>query len=244
MSKWLSCCFVLLLLCLALADPKAEYLGPSEDIYDAYRTFSELNSEIAKFQAKATSILFGDILIEATSVYERVFQNLAALGASEPLVDVSRALASEGTKLIHVLLSIIDEGCLSFEERLLDANDDLRDGRFEEVPGDYVDFYERNAIIEAAYVGMLPMINTTLVFLEESSLAAIADLEGPLVIEIHGELQRGRILIEDSLSSFSVAKIFYNSAVNASMDALYQVVRQIHLTHASTGRKYTINKLH
>lgn len=67
--------------------------------------------------------------------------------------------------------------------------------------------------------------------------------DGPIVIAINGDLQRGRMLIEDSISELARAKVFYDSAVAASMDALYAIVQQIPMTHSS-GRKYYVNKLH
>lgn len=74
------------------------------------------------------------------------------------------------------MLGIIDGACRSFEDRILNTNDDLRDERFEEVPGDYADFYERDSPIQNAYEGLIPMANTTLNFLEESTLAAIGEM--------------------------------------------------------------------
>jgi len=92
---------------------------------------------------------------------------------SEALIEVTRSLALEGKFLVRLLLGVIDGGCRSFEDRILNTNDDLRDERFEEVPGDYIDFYERDSPIQTAYEGLIPMANTTLNFLEESTLSAI-----------------------------------------------------------------------
>lgn len=91
-------------------------------------------------------------------------------------MEVTRALALEGKSLTRLLLAIIDGACRSFEDRILNTNDDLRDERFEEVPGDYIDFYERDSPIQNAYEGLIPMANTTLNFLEESTLAAIGEM--------------------------------------------------------------------
>jgi hypothetical protein len=89
---------------------------------------------------------------------------------------VTRALALEGKILTRLMLGIIDDACRSFEDRILNTNDDLRDERFEEVPGDYIDFYERDSPIQNAYEGLIPIANTTLNFLEESTLAAIGEM--------------------------------------------------------------------
>jgi hypothetical protein len=67
--------------------------------------------------------------------------------------------------------------------------------------------------------------------------------DGPIVIAINGDLQLGRMLIEDSILELTRAKVFYDSAVAASMDALYAIVQQIQVLH-SNGRKYYVNKLH
>jgi hypothetical protein len=67
--------------------------------------------------------------------------------------------------------------------------------------------------------------------------------DGPIVIAINGDLQLGRMLIEDSILELTRAKVFYDSAVSASMDALYAIVQQIQVLH-SNGRKYYVNKLH
>jgi hypothetical protein len=67
--------------------------------------------------------------------------------------------------------------------------------------------------------------------------------DGPIVIAINGDLQLGRMLIEDSILELTRAKVFYDSAKSASMDALYAIVQQIQVLH-SNGRKYYVNKLH
>jgi hypothetical protein len=164
----------------------------SEEMYKTYLSFSDLSIELTKLQARANSLHFGDIQIEAAVIYERIFENLNLLGVSkinfiqlkinnflqvsEALIEVTRSLALEGKTLVRLLLGVIDGGCRSFEDRVLNTNDDLRDGRFEEVPGDYIDFYERDSPIQNAFEGLIPMANTTLNFLEESTLAAIEDL--------------------------------------------------------------------
>jgi len=51
------------------------------------------------------------------------------------------------------------------------------------------------------------------------------------------------MLIEDSILELTRAKVFYDSAKSASMDALYAIVQQIQVLH-SNGRKYYVNKLH
>jgi hypothetical protein len=51
-----------------------------EDIYKAYHSFSDLGMEVAKLQAQANAAQYSDIQIEATVIYERIFENLSLLG--------------------------------------------------------------------------------------------------------------------------------------------------------------------
>jgi hypothetical protein len=51
-----------------------------EDIYKAYHSFSDLGMEVAKLQAQANAAQYSDIQIEATVIYERIFENLERLG--------------------------------------------------------------------------------------------------------------------------------------------------------------------
>ena len=50
------------------------------DIYKAYHSFSDLGMEVAKLQAQANAAQYSDIQIEATVIYERIFENLSLLG--------------------------------------------------------------------------------------------------------------------------------------------------------------------
>ncbi|XP_065350794.1 uncharacterized protein LOC135946493 [Cloeon dipterum] len=217
-----------------------EYVGAKENIDKALDTISKLHDEINYFQGNATSFNF----IINVMLEDDIFDRLANLGVvKEPVIDVARQLSNGGKSVIENILEVIDIGCENFKAVVSDAKENLKRNHFKAILTDYITFCKKNNPIQVAFNQLLPMIHETMKFMDDMIKFCMNEESAEQVEKVRRSLDLTRSIMEGDLSEFRESKILYDSAADASMDALFKVVQQIRLTHSS-GRKYRINKLH
>ncbi|CAB3371973.1 Hypothetical predicted protein [Cloeon dipterum] len=190
-----------------------KYEGAKEDIDVAFSAVNTLLNQIDQFQDATSSYILKDDFLE-----DDLFDRLANLGVKEPVIDVARYLSTEGQFVISKVLQVIEIGCENFKAVVSDAKENLKGKHFKNILIDYITFCMKNKPIQVAFKQLLNMTEETTKFLEESTYF----ISGEASDNFRRHLNRRRSTMNKDLSEFSKSKISYDSAVNASMDALFK----------------------